>query len=108
MADILDRAMSAVDPDAWGEHSVKQLRDEIKTFLLVSLMVNPDLTRSLCPVVSACACARLCAFVCVYVRLYSCACAFVCVRRSRRHSCLRLLRLPAHMPTFMHTSMLMA
>eukprot|EP00729_Bicosta_minor_P000691 gene691-20261_t len=34
MADILDRAMSAIDPDAWGEHSVKQLRDEIKTFLL--------------------------------------------------------------------------
>eukprot|EP00039_Didymoeca_costata_P012152 m.173902 g.173902 ORF g.173902 m.173902 type:complete len:509 (+) comp15397_c0_seq8:109-1635(+) len=32
--DILDRVLSAVDPKTWGEETVRQLRDEIKTFLL--------------------------------------------------------------------------
>lgn len=32
--DILDRILNALDPADWGEHWVRQLRDEIKTFLL--------------------------------------------------------------------------
>jgi cytochrome P450 len=32
--DILDRILSTIDPNDWGEHWVRQLRDEIKTFLL--------------------------------------------------------------------------
>eukprot|EP00040_Diaphanoeca_grandis_P039895 m.260514 g.260514 ORF g.260514 m.260514 type:complete len:520 (-) comp40030_c0_seq1:106-1665(-) len=32
--DILDRVLLAIDPSTWGEHTVRQLCDEIKTFLL--------------------------------------------------------------------------
>ena len=34
LVDILDRLVSSVDPAAWGESCVTQLRDEIKTFIL--------------------------------------------------------------------------
>jgi cytochrome P450 len=33
-ADILDRVLSAQDPAAWGPDTVRQIRDEVKTFLL--------------------------------------------------------------------------
>lgn len=32
--DILDRILAAIDPATWGNETVRQLRDEIKTFLL--------------------------------------------------------------------------
>jgi cytochrome P450 len=32
--DILDRVLQSLDPKEWGEHMVRQLTDEIKTFLL--------------------------------------------------------------------------
>lgn len=40
--DILDRVLSAVDPKAWGDETVRQLRDEIKTFLLAGERCAPD------------------------------------------------------------------